>query len=267
MSTADLFEMRIQELAAGIALGDISEAESQELKSYDPTKLFAMVERSEIAAANAYLTFQNSTIAEPLPAELAFRLESMALGFLAESEKQKDAPELVPLSLAPLSVGIREAIAWLCVAASIAIALCVWIPVRNGPMVAVQTKRNALIDSATDLLRSKWESPAPNAPAGAELGEVVWSSISQEGYMTIRNLPVNDATKEQYQLWIFDPSRDEKPIDGGVFDITSLAENIVPIRAKLTVGKPTLFAITVEKPGGVVVSDQTRLPLLAKVLF
>jgi len=66
-------------------------------------------------------------------------------------------------------------------------------------------------------------------------------------------------------LWIIDPSRDEKPIDGGVFDITSDIESIVPINAKLAVGQPTVFAITVEKPGGVVVSDQKRLPLIAKV--
>ena len=39
----------------------------------------------------------------------------------------------------------------------------------------------------------------------------------------------------------------------------------VPIDARLPIGKPTLFAITVEKPGGVVVSKRERLPLLAKV--
>lgn len=83
--------------------------------------------------------------------------------------------------------------------------------------------------------------------------------------MSIRGLPINDASKEQYQLWIIDPSRDDKPVDGGVFDITSDGESIVAIQAKLRVDKPTVFAITVEKPGGVVVSDQKRLPLLAKI--
>jgi hypothetical protein len=33
----------------------------------------------------------------------------------------------------------------------------------------------------------------------------------------------------------------------------------------LPIAKPTLFAITVERPGGVVVSDRSRLPLLASV--
>jgi anti-sigma-K factor RskA len=83
--------------------------------------------------------------------------------------------------------------------------------------------------------------------------------------MTIRGLPKNDPFKEQYQLWIIDPSRDDEPIDGGVFDISADAESVIPINAKLMVGNPKVFAVTVEKPGGVVVSDQKRLPLIAKV--
>ena len=42
-------------------------------------------------------------------------------------------------------------------------------------------------------------------------------------------------------------------------------EIVVAIDARLPVGKPTLFAITVERPGGVVVSSRERLPLLAQV--
>jgi anti-sigma-K factor RskA len=132
--------------------------------------------------------------------------------------------------------------------------------------------RDNFIAKSGDLIRSKWESPTPKQPAAPEqipaqeLGEVVWSSSAQQGFMTIRGLPVNDILKEQYQLWIIDPTRDEKPVDGGVFDITNATESIIPIRAKLQVDKPTLFAITIEKPGGVVVSDQKRLPLLAKVI-
>ncbi|MCG8653063.1 MAG: anti-sigma factor, partial [Pirellulales bacterium] len=74
---------------------------------------------------------------------------------------------------------------------------------------------------------------------------------------------VNDASVEQYQLWIIDPQRDDEPIDGGVFDIKQNGEVIVPINAKLTVIEPAAFAVTIEKPGGVVVSTQQRLPLIA----
>ena len=78
-------------------------------------------------------------------------------------------------------------------------------------------------------------------------------------------MPVNDPGVEQYQLWIIDPRRDDEPIDGGVFDISKSGEVIVPINAKLDVISPQAFAVTIEKPGGVVVSTQERLPLLAKV--
>ena len=54
-------------------------------------------------------------------------------------------------------------------------------------------------------------------------------------------------------------------MDGGVFDVSADGEVIVPIDPKLGVVDPTLFAVTIEKPGGVVVSSRERLPLLASV--
>ena len=39
---------------------------------------------------------------------------------------------------------------------------------------------------------------------------------------------------------------------------------IVPIHAKLHVVDPKMFAVTVEKPGGVVVSDRKHIAVLAK---
>jgi anti-sigma-K factor RskA len=96
-------------------------------------------------------------------------------------------------------------------------------------------------------------------------GEVVWSTAKQQGFMTFEGLPPNDPTKEQYQLWIFDPSQSDKtPIDGGVFDVASTGEVIVPIDPKLRPAGPVMFAITIEKPGGSVVSSRERLVLIAK---
>lgn len=99
-----------------------------------------------------------------------------------------------------------------------------------------------------------------NADGGDErfanaTGEVIWNAKVQTGYMKLAGLPVNDPTKEQYQLWIVDPARDAEPIDGGVFDITASGEIIVPIDAKLRSDSPAVFAITIEQPGGVVVSE------------
>ena len=84
--------------------------------------------------------------------------------------------------------------------------------------------------------------------------------------MRFAGLAANDPADSQYQLWIFDAERDERhPVDGGVFDIPrDGGETIVPIRAKLPVGQPALFAVTVERPGGVVVSDRQRIAVVAR---
>ena len=124
--------------------------------------------------------------------------------------------------------------------------------------------RAALISSAPDVIERPW-SAGPPPIAGAE-GDVTWSPLRQEGYMRFRGLPVNDPAKEQYQLWIFDRNQDEKtPVDGGVFDISATGEAVIPIHPKLKVKEAYLFAVTIEKPGGVVVSSRERLPLLAAV--
>jgi anti-sigma-K factor RskA len=85
-------------------------------------------------------------------------------------------------------------------------------------------------------------------------GDVVWNDQAQSGFLRLVGMPVNDPGRAQYQLWIIDPDRDSRPVDGGVFDVTSSGEVIIPVQARLAVDRPTTFAITLEKPGGVVVS-------------
>jgi anti-sigma-K factor RskA len=96
-------------------------------------------------------------------------------------------------------------------------------------------------------------------------GDVVWNDDLQEGYLRLANMPANDPTRTQYQLWIVDPARDEEPVDGGVFDIPPGArEVVVPIQAKLPVRSPAAFAITREQPGGVVVSEGPLLVVASR---
>jgi anti-sigma-K factor RskA len=85
-------------------------------------------------------------------------------------------------------------------------------------------------------------------------GDVVWNDATQSGFLRLAGMPVNEPGRAQYQLWIIDPDRDIHPVDGGVFDVTSSGEVIIPVQARLAVDRPTTFAITLEKPGGVVVS-------------
>jgi hypothetical protein len=51
--------------------------------------------------------------------------------------------------------------------------------------------------------------------------------------------------------------------DGGVFDVTSTGEVVVSITAKLHVDDATLFAVTIERPGGVVVSRREHIVVTA----
>lgn len=95
-------------------------------------------------------------------------------------------------------------------------------------------------------------------------GEVAWNATEQRGFMRFKGLAKNDPKAVQYQLWIFDKDRDDKyPVDGGVFDVQG-DDVIVPIKAQLAVSKPVLFAVTAEKPGGVVVSKRERIVIAAK---
>ena len=130
-------------------------------------------------------------------------------------------------------------------------------------------QRRALIAQGGQLVQLNW---ATAAYPGMEKvrGDVVWSDAAQQGYMRFVGMPANDPDKLVYQLWIFAANQDEKyPIDGGVFNINNSpnrdGEIIVPINAKLLVSQPGLFAVTIEKPGGVVVSKRDKLALLAKV--
>ena len=115
------------------------------------------------------------------------------------------------------------------------------------------------------MTKATWT--AGNVPEMTEIGgDVVWSDAKQAGYMRLKGLPANDGTRETYQLWIFDETQDAKtPIDGGVFNVNANGEVIIPITAKLKAKNPKMFAITVEKPGGVVVSDRKKIAALAKV--
>jgi DNA/RNA-binding domain of Phe-tRNA-synthetase-like protein len=75
----------------------------------------------------------------------------------------------------------------------------------------------------------------------------------------------------QYQLWIFDKGRGaystKTAVDGGVFDVdTATGDVIVPIDAKLEIFEPTLFAVTTEPPGGVVVHEDDEARGYAIVL-
>lgn len=165
-------------------------------------------------------------------------------------------------------------------AACIALAINVWFtrfspnevvdlpkPPATPQKLSVEQEFAQLISDPANAITAKWTAP-PTPPAEFKdvSGDVVWSDDKQKGFMRLKGLPVNDKTKSTYQLWIFDKTQDAKtPIDGGTFDVDTNGELIIPINAKLKAQGPALFAITVEKPGGVVVSKRDKIAALAKV--
>ncbi|MCE3016936.1 MAG: anti-sigma factor domain-containing protein [Pirellula sp.] len=259
---------RFDDLVAGFVLGDLSFEEMAAIESLDQNRFATEVEKTDLAASEIFLTLDGNS-GEQLPQSLRELILSQANQGSSKSNsvlKQKTSATS-PTS----SVGLRELASWFVAIAASVLVFATWIPSwsnngsKNATIASAEQRRESLMANAPDIVRVEWQKPTETEVDGLQ-GDIVWSSKSQEGYMRLKNLARNNPTVEQYQLWIFDPERDEKPIDGGVFDIDKEGEVVVPIQAKLPVGKPTLFAITVEKPGGVVVSDRSRLPLLAKVV-
>ena len=133
------------------------------------------------------------------------------------------------------------------------------------PTPGLAEQRERFLASAPDAVQTTWTDFNPKQPRGVT-GDVVWSNALQKGFMRFRSIQPNDKTRETYQLWIFDAAQNAKtPIDGGVFDVDASGDVIVPIDAKIQVRKPTMFAVTAEKPGGVVVSELGKVMAIAKI--
>jgi hypothetical protein len=107
--------------------------------------------------------------------------------------------------------------------------------------------------------------PGPDPTGERVTGDVIWDSRTQTGYMRFSGLRRNDPNVEQYQLWIFDARRDARfPVDGGVFNVENVHDgDVVHFSARLNVEVPVMFVVTVERRGGVVVSDRSRIAAIA----
>lgn len=256
---------RIDELLADRAVFGLDtdeEAELQDLLDRQPEQ---STEAFDLAAAALWLA--QGSASEPMPEGL----RDMVADQIAPVQPRPSSPDPLSKVTGPKVGGWTGAL--LAVAASLLIGLWLGSPAAE-PTIDLADARATLTQQSGVTLVAWSATDDPSAVgvaqedrAEADWGDVVWSDSDQQGYMRFRGLAANDPTVEQYQLWIFDSARDDAhPVDGGVFDIEENGdgEQIVPIQAKLPVSKAVMFAITVERPGGVVVSDRSRLPLLAK---
>jgi hypothetical protein len=194
---------------------------------------------------------------EPLPDDVRSRADRRALRWMAQRKRMRltGAPEAIVEMKKPRA--FRSWAPWLLAAACLLVALTAWWPATRTASPAAQ--RTAL------LARAATTTTAWAANDLGVSGDVVWNGRQQAGFLRFRGLSINDPDDIQYQLWIFDETRraysDDVAVDGGVFDIDrDSGEVIVPIRAALRVGKPFLFAVTTEPPGGVVKHNPDRDP-------
>jgi hypothetical protein len=240
-------ELLVQRVTEG--LDPAETAELEQLLGQHPDLDGEALERA--AAAISIAALRNI---EPMPAALRARI--MAANVLPPRASGGTVSSLRPARTA-------QAWPWLAAAAALVLAVIGWWP--NAPTaVPLAEQRAELLAAGAQQLA--WKATEDPAAAGAS-GDVVWDPRTQQGFMRISALARNEPTRFQYQLWIFDAARDERyPVDGGVFDIPAEAgEVLVPIHAKLPVSNAVLFAVTVEAPGGVVVSGRERIVLLAQL--
>lgn len=132
------------------------------------------------------------------------------------------------------------------------------------PMTPAQSHDEMMAEPGMTV--AKWTPAAKDGEMAKVAGDVVWSDKQQKGYVKLSGLPKNDPNASTYQLWIFEENQGDKtPIDGGTFNISSDGTVVIPIEARLAAKNPSMFAVTVERPGGVVVSKREKVAALAKV--
>lgn len=249
---------RLEELfAASLIFGlTVDErAEFLELRAQHPT-----VDLQPIAEVLASLDEHHPALKDmPLPLHLRERILADARRILPLAQEVKEGPRT-----RRTSNWLPWSISAVCAAMMLVAVATAWMLWQGRLPIDPAAQRNQLIASADDLIEVSW-ADGPTPIPGAQ-GDVTWSNAQQRGFMQFRGMRVNDPSVEQYQLWIFDRNQDEKtPVDGGVFNIPSDGQVVVPVRPGLKIREPYLFAVTIEKPGGVVVSDRSRLPLIAAV--
>jgi anti-sigma-K factor RskA len=281
MGTRESTMDRLHELLAGEAAGDLEPAEHTELEAL--LRQAAPANREEFLGVTALVQLgflqHDARARQRMPGRLESRLMRQAetwrpaaskpVGDLALARDRRASAAAAPSASRRGEPRNWGAISGWAAAAALAIAFIV----TGGPRVsppdgrqsasqALASGRSALLSGAADAVTVAWKGSPGGAYAGVG-GDVVWSDSRQEGYLRLVGLPANDSTHAQYQLWIVAPNRDTHPVDGGVFDVSGTGEAIIPIHAKLAVRAPKAFAITIEQPGGVVVSKGPMLAVAA----
>ena len=270
---------RLMDLLVSRALGTLERDEVQELAELearigsnpmtDGVSLSEFGRQLESTAAEAHAALVESDSVE-CSAAFQARLTAQGVALVTVSSSAR-SPQSKGRSIANqpgAGTRARTWVGWLVAAAALVVLFVqsdAW--KRWTPEPTAAEARATMVARAGDLVEAPWAATEDPLVSGLGVaGDVVWSPQDQTGFLRIENLPVNDVTKHQYQVWIFDRDRSaDHPVSGGVFDVGSTGELVIPIHADYDITEPFLFAITVERPGGVVVSEREHLVLLASV--
>jgi hypothetical protein len=250
----------IEELKAGHALADL---DSQELSVWRDLAQSSGIARDEqmewiVAQLEIEAAWQAP---EAVPIVLVETLTKQAREFL-------QTPGNTPIEKTNTTSSSRAWRGW-AVAAGLAIFLVAQSltePKTSASRASIELSRTLFLQQSPDVIHLPFA--GTSGAYASTAGEVQWSDQKQQGYLVLENLPANDPTQQQYQLWIVDPQRDEIPVDGGLFDVVSPTPEtvVIEIHAKLAIQRPKAFVITVEQPGGVVRSKQKIVVGIAKAL-
>ncbi len=268
------------------AVYGLDESEQMQLNDLDPGTADSEFRSLEITAAAISLI--GVATDEQMPAHLQAKIAADATRFFGAVRSENESlssparGRTIQRDEIFRDAPARPWFGWLgwaaAAAACIALAVNIWFtriptieqvktsPKIETPQILTPAKmREEMLRSTAGVLKANWAAGNVKELKNVS-GDVVWSDEKQSGYMRFRGLPVNDIAKETYQLWIFDKTQDKAtPIDGGTFDVSADGEVVIPITAKLKAQGPEMFAITVEKPGGVVVSKREKIAAIAKV--
>lgn len=256
----------------------LSETEEAELRSLCRGEPFDL--GLELAATATHLALLPEV--SPMPAQVRDRLMKQAAAYRPASEparhpsaevsfpRQGEVPQPLPFQSASPRV---PGWGWFAAAACLVLAVAGWWPRLIGPpaqnqarVIDLGAQRNALLASP-GAVKGEWIDWAlegePPEIAGVK-GDVVFDPATQSGFMRFVGLPSN-GPDEQYQLWIIDERGLGQRVSGAIFDARGGGELIVPIAPRITVGRPALFAVTIERAGGTWVSDMKRRVVAAAI--
>lgn len=274
MSSPGLIEERLAELLVEETTEGVNASDALELRGL--LARHADVDPTSIERTAAAVLLAGTATDQVLPPSLRRTLELAGDAFVAQHFPvpgvtiRRAGKHVASFDGRPARGG------WYAAAACLVLAVLAWWP-RLVPQ-QLDSDAGRLRSATTDAARDReamrvggaaivreWSATQEPAAHGAT-GDVVWDGAHQRGYMRIRGLKANDPRHSQYQLWIFDRARgDQYPVDGGVFDMPADREEVlIPIDARLPVTDPALFAVTIEQPGGVVVSSREHIVLLAR---